>query len=121
MNVRGQVIDVWDTIEVSVTGEVTFADLKATCLDRAIGRKVDPSTYTIKFRGALVTDEDQTLGAADEVSECARRAFGQQHLRACAQACDPPPQELTVLQNSSRGLRRRRLHEPDPYVPTMRR
>ena len=65
MNVRVQVIDVWDTIEVSVTGEVTFADLKATCLDRAIGRKVDPSTYTIKFRGALVTDEDQTLGAAD--------------------------------------------------------
>ncbi len=56
MNVRVQVIDVWDTIEVSVTHDVTFADLKATCLDQAIGRAVDPSTYAIKFRGALVTD-----------------------------------------------------------------
>ncbi len=65
MNVRVQVMDVWDTIEVPVTRDVTFADLKSTCLDQAIGRAVDPSTYAIKFRGALVTDEDQTLGAAD--------------------------------------------------------
>ncbi len=65
MNVRVQVIDVWDTIEISVTGDITFADLKATSLDQALRRAVDPSTYAIKFRGALVTDEDQTLGAAD--------------------------------------------------------
>ncbi len=65
MNVRVQVMDVWDTIEVPVTRDVTFADLKATCLDQALGRAVDPSAYAIKFRGALVTDEDRTLGAAD--------------------------------------------------------
>ena len=65
MHIRVQLIDVWDTIEVPVTRDVTFADLKATCLDQGIGRAVDPSTYAIKFRGALVTNEDQTLGAAD--------------------------------------------------------
>jgi hypothetical protein len=65
MNVRVQVTDVWDTIEVPVTRDVTFADLKATCLDRATGRSLDPSNYAIKFRGALVIDEGQTLGAAD--------------------------------------------------------
>ncbi len=65
MNVRVQLTDVWDTIEVPVTRDVTFADLKVMCIDQAIGRVVDPSTYAIKFRGALVTDEDQTLGAAD--------------------------------------------------------
>ncbi len=65
MNVRVQVTDVWDTIEVPVTRDETFADLKATSLDRATGRSVDPSNYVIKFRGALVIDEGQTLGAAD--------------------------------------------------------
>ena len=65
MNVRVQVTDVWDTIEVPVTRDETFADLKATCLDQAMGRSVDPSNYAIKFRGALVIDEGQTLGAAD--------------------------------------------------------
>ena len=65
MNVRVQVTDVWDTIEVPVTRDVTFADLKATCLDWATGRSLDPSNYAIKFRGALVIDEGQTLGAAD--------------------------------------------------------
>ncbi len=65
MKVRVQVTDVWDTIEVLVTRDETFANLKATSLDRATGRSVDPSNYAIKFRGALVTDEGQTLGAAD--------------------------------------------------------
>ena len=65
MKVRVQVTDVWATVEVAVTREVTGADLKATCLDQATGRSVDPSKYDIKFRGALVIDEGQTLGAAD--------------------------------------------------------
>ena len=65
MKVRVQVTDVWDTIEVLVTRDETFANLKATSLDRATGRSVDPANYAIKFRGALVIDEGQTLGAAD--------------------------------------------------------
>ena len=65
MIVRVQVIDVWDTVDLSVTQDHTFADLKATSLEQAMGRTVDPLGYTIKFRGALVTDEHQTLGSAD--------------------------------------------------------
>lgn len=65
MIVRVQVIDVWDTVDLSVTQDHTFADLKTTSLDQAMGCTVDPSGYMIKFRGALVTDERQTLGSAD--------------------------------------------------------
>jgi len=65
MIVRVQVIDVWDTVNLSVTQDHTFADLKTTSLQQAMGRVVDPLEYTIKFRGALVTDERQTLRSAD--------------------------------------------------------
>ncbi len=65
MIVRVQVIDVWDTVDLSVTRDHTFADLKTTSLEQAMRRTVDPSGYMIKFRGALVTDERQTLGSAD--------------------------------------------------------
>ncbi len=65
MLVRVQVTDVWDTVEVSAPQDHTFADLKAASLGKAMGRPVDPSLYAIKFRGALVTDEGQTLGEAD--------------------------------------------------------
>ncbi len=65
MIVRVQVLDVWDTVDLSVTQDQTFADLKTASLEQAMRRTVDPSGYTIKFRGALVTDERQTLGSAD--------------------------------------------------------
>ena len=65
MRVRVQVTEVWDTVEVSAPEDYTFADLKSASLEQAMGRRVDPSPYAIKFRGALVTDEGQTLGEAD--------------------------------------------------------
>jgi hypothetical protein len=65
MIVRVQVIDVWDTVDLSVRQDDTFADLKTASLEQAMRRTVDPSEYMIKFRGALVTDERQTLGSAD--------------------------------------------------------
>lgn len=65
MRLRVQVTEVWDTVEVSAPQDRTFADLKSASLQQAMGRRVDPSLYAIKFRGALVTDEGQTLGEAD--------------------------------------------------------
>jgi hypothetical protein len=65
VRIRVQVTDVWDTVEVSAPRDQTFADLKSASLAQAMGRSVDPSRYAIKFRGALVTDEAQTLGEAD--------------------------------------------------------
>jgi hypothetical protein len=65
MRVRVQVTEVWDTVEVSAPNYHTFADVKSASLERAMGRPVDPSPYAIKFRGALVTDEGQTLEEAD--------------------------------------------------------
>ena len=65
MRVRVQVTEVWDTVEVLAPQDHTFADLKAASLQQAMGRPADPLLYAIKFRGALVTDEGQTLGEAD--------------------------------------------------------
>ena len=64
MNVRVHITEVWDTVELKVSDDHTFADLKERGLERAMGRSVDSAKYAIKFRGALVTDERQTLAAA---------------------------------------------------------
>ncbi len=62
--VRVWVTDVWDAVELPVTRGDTFARVKAASLQEATGRSVDPSDYTIKFRGAVVSDESETLDAA---------------------------------------------------------
>lgn len=64
MKLRVAVTDVWDTVELAVPPTTTFADVKASSLEKALGRSADPSAYQIKFRGALVTDETRTLVAA---------------------------------------------------------
>lgn len=64
LTVRVWVPDVWDHLDVSVTPDDTFADVKAGVLARAIGRSADPAEYEVKYRGALVTNEGQTLGGA---------------------------------------------------------
>ena len=64
MTVRVWVTDVWDNLDVEVTPDETFADLKAGVLARAVGPQANPDEYEVKYRGALVTDEAQTLAAA---------------------------------------------------------
>ncbi len=63
MTVRVWVTDVWDNANVSVAPEDTLATVKARSLEQITGRTADPTTYQVKFRGALVTDESQTLAA----------------------------------------------------------
>lgn len=53
--------DVWDTVELSLAPESTIAGLKAAALARATGRSEDPAGYVVKYRGAMVSDEGQTL------------------------------------------------------------
>jgi hypothetical protein len=71
MKLRVAVTDVWDTVKLAVPSTTTFADVKASSLEQALGRPVDPSAYQIKFRGALVTDEARTLEAADVPDDAA--------------------------------------------------
>ncbi len=63
IHVRVSVTDVWDTVELSLTPESTIAQLKAAALEKATGRSEDPADYVVKYRGALVSDEHQTLGS----------------------------------------------------------
>ena len=57
--------EVWDVVDVEVTPYSTFGDVKAACLAEALGRPVDSADYELKYRGALVLDETQTLAAHD--------------------------------------------------------
>jgi hypothetical protein len=61
LRVRVAVTPVWDTVELSVTPEWSVARLKQEALARATGRRLDPSAYVVKFRGAAVVDETRTL------------------------------------------------------------
>lgn len=61
--VRVWIVDVWDAVDIVVPSHRTFAEVKAESLARALGRSVDPSRYEMKYRGALVLDEEQTLMA----------------------------------------------------------
>lgn len=64
MTVRVWVTDVWDHLDVPVEPAQTFAEVKAGALARAIGRTADPAEYEVKYRGALVMNEAETLGGA---------------------------------------------------------
>ncbi|MBI4500731.1 MAG: hypothetical protein HY700_06170 [Gemmatimonadetes bacterium] len=65
--IRVWVPDVWDVVHLEVTPDTTIAQVKAEALARAVGkdRRADPRDFVVKYRGALVTDENQTLGALD--------------------------------------------------------
>ena len=61
LSVRVSVTDVWDTVELSLSPDATIAGLKAAALARATGRPEGPGPHVVKYRGALVADESQTL------------------------------------------------------------
>jgi len=62
MMIRVWVPEVWDHVEISGNRELTVAQLKAAALSRAVGGTRDADEYVMKYRGALITDESQTLG-----------------------------------------------------------
>ncbi len=62
LRVRVWVPQVWDMVDLDVTPEWTIAKVKVAALEQATGRTVSPARYEVKFRGALIADETQTLG-----------------------------------------------------------
>ena len=63
MLVRVWVPDVWDVVDLEVTPDQTFGQIKAAALERAMGkgRRADPENFLVKYRGALIAPESQTL------------------------------------------------------------
>ena len=61
--VRVSLPDVWDTVELPVKPEQTLAAVKREALRRAVGERADPAAFVVKYRGAQVLDETQTLAS----------------------------------------------------------
>ena len=62
--IRVMVMDAWDTVELQVNDATTVAQLKRDALRAALKRApLDEQEYIVKFRGAAVFDESQTVRA----------------------------------------------------------
>jgi hypothetical protein len=59
---RVTVTDVWDTVAVEASPEMTIREVKARALLEATGRTLAPAGYEVKHRGALV-DESRTVAS----------------------------------------------------------
>ncbi len=64
---RVMVLDTWDEISLAVPPTALVSDLKAQALVAAKVRKA-PAEYVVKFRGAELTEGNQTLGDAGVVA-----------------------------------------------------
>ena len=64
-SVRVWIPDVWEVVELPADPGLTIGQLKASALERTIGPmpQTNPADYLVKYRGALVADEGQTLAA----------------------------------------------------------
>jgi hypothetical protein len=60
--IRVMVLDAWDQIPLSPTGQTTIADLKRQALGAARVPD-DPAGFVVKFRGGELRDESRTLAA----------------------------------------------------------
>lgn len=62
--VRVMVLPTWDRVPLDVSPETTVAEVKRAALERATMRHDAPADrFLVKFRGGVVLDESQTLGA----------------------------------------------------------
>ena len=62
--VRVMVTDAWDQVFLAVGPETIVSELKRQALTRALRRAPLPADqYIVKFRGALVQDENVTLAS----------------------------------------------------------
>ena len=64
--VRVMVLDTWDGFGFELPAETTIVELKARALATA-RIPGDPSEYLVKFRGAEVREDGETLGGAGVV------------------------------------------------------
>jgi len=63
------VTDAWDNVNVQVDGTTTVAQLKRDALRAALKQPpLDEREYVVKFRGAAVLDESQTVRALGAVA-----------------------------------------------------
>jgi hypothetical protein len=53
--------DVWDTVHIAASPDWSVGRVKEEALRSAIGNRVDPADYQVKFKGALVLDERNSL------------------------------------------------------------
>ena len=60
---RVMVYESWDDVPLQAEPDTTFSDLKRRALAATHAAR-DADAYEIKFRGALIDDESQTLAAA---------------------------------------------------------
>ncbi len=64
VTLRVSVPDVWDTVQLRAPGNWTVARVKAEALSSALGQaSIAADAYAVKYRGALVVDETQTVEA----------------------------------------------------------
>ena len=67
--VRVMVTDAWDNVNVQVDGTTTVAQLKRDALRATLKQApLDEREYVVKFRGAAVLDESQTVRALGAVA-----------------------------------------------------
>ncbi len=67
--VRVMVTDAWDNVNVQVDGTTTVAQLKRDALRATLKQPpLDEREYVVKFRGAAVLDESQTVRALGAVA-----------------------------------------------------
>ena len=62
-SVRVWVTSVWDTVTLEVDVDWSVASVKEAALRGATAKTFDPDDFIVKFRGAEVFDEGQSLGA----------------------------------------------------------
>jgi len=67
--VRVMVTDAWDSVTVQVDDSTTVTQLKRDALRAALKQpSLEEREYVVKFRGAAVLDESQTLRALGAVA-----------------------------------------------------
>jgi len=66
--VRVMVTDAWDSVTVQVDDSTTVAQLKRDALRAALKQPPLEREYVVKFRGAAVLDESQTVRALGAVA-----------------------------------------------------
>jgi len=61
IRVRVTVTDVWDTVALDAAPSDSMADLKRRALAAATGRTEAADEYVVKYLGALILDERETV------------------------------------------------------------
>lgn len=63
MKLRITVTDMWDTVDLEVSGDSICRDVKVEALTRTVGAHAAADEYVVKFRGATIFNEGATLAS----------------------------------------------------------